>query len=133
MKQMGINDGHDNNRAADMLKNNLSGRASTMADYMKQAKILKLTNVNKQAVELKADTEGATITINGITVNKQLAPYISYRKVKVPTGVQGIQLKDKHVEYMDTYDLLGRKVSSTSAKGIYIAKSKKHNREILQK
>ena len=68
MKQMGINDGHDNNRAADMLKNNLSGRASTMADYMKQAKILKLTNVNKQAVELKANTEGATITINGITV-----------------------------------------------------------------
>lgn len=84
-------------------------------------------------VELHMKNYNKSGTINGITVNKQLAPYISYRKVKVPTGVQGIQLKDKHVEYMDTYDLLGRKVSSTSAKGIYIAKSKKHNREILQK
>ena len=68
MKQMGINDGHDNGNAANFLKNNLSGRALAMADYMKEAKILQLTNTTRQAVELKADTEGATILMNGITL-----------------------------------------------------------------
>lgn len=68
MKQMGINDGHDNGNAANFLKNNLNGRALAMADYMKEAKILQLTNTTRQAVELKADTEGATILMNGITL-----------------------------------------------------------------
>ena len=76
-------------------------------------------------VELHMKNYNKSGTINGITVNKELAPYISYRKVKMPTGVKGAQLKDKHIEYMDVYDLLGRKMSKTGTKDIYITKNKK--------
>lgn len=78
-------------------------------------------------VELHMKNYNKSGTINGITVNKELAPYISYRKVKMPTGVKGAQLKDKHIEYIDVYDLLGRKMSNTGTKGIYITKNKKNS------
>jgi hypothetical protein len=82
--------------------------------------------VYQDRVELHMKNYNKSGTINGITVNKKLAPYISYRTVKVPTGgVQGVQLKDKHIEYIDAYDLAGRKVSNTKSKGIYISNNKK--------
>lgn len=82
--------------------------------------------VYQDRVELHMKNYNKSGTINGITVNKNLAPYISYRTVKVPTGgVQGVQLKDKHIEYIDTYDLLGRKMSNAKSKGICISKNKK--------
>ena len=82
--------------------------------------------VYQDRVELHMKNYNKSGTINGITVNKKLAPYISYRTVKVPTGgVQGVQLKDKHIEYIDAYDLLGRKVGDIKSKGIYISKNKK--------
>ena len=68
MQQAGISDGHDVDRAVNFLKNNLNGRTESMADYMKQSSILKLSNVAKTAVILSADTEGASLLINGITV-----------------------------------------------------------------
>ena len=68
MRQMGINDGHDVDQAVNFLKYNLYGRADDMADYMKQTTLLQLSNTAKHAVELSADTEGATLLINGITV-----------------------------------------------------------------
>ena len=68
MRQMSINDGHDVDRAVSFLKNNLYGRADDMADYMKQTTLLQLSNTAKHAVELSADTEGATLLINDITV-----------------------------------------------------------------
>ena len=67
------------------------------------------------------------VNIYGSSEACGMAPYISYRTVKVPTGgVQGVQLKDKHIEYIDAYNLGGWKVSNMSAKGIYISKNKKH-------
>ena len=68
MKQMGINDGHDNQRAADYVKDNLSGRASVMATHLKNYSAMKLSSTTMQAVELSADTEGATILVNDIPV-----------------------------------------------------------------
>ena len=68
-------------------------------------------------------------TINGITVNKELAPYISYRKVDVPTSIQDVQLKDVYTEGKSSYDLLGRKVINAPSGTIRIINGKK----VLQK
>jgi hypothetical protein len=81
--------------------------------------------VYKDRVELHMKNYNKSGTINGITVNKQLAPYISYREVKVPTGVKGVQLKDAHVEKVEAFDLTGRKVNSMKQKGIYVVRSPK--------
>ena len=75
-------------------------------------------------VELHMKNYNRSGTINGITVNKELAPYISYRKVDVPTGIQGVQLKDMHVERLSAHDMTGRKVDHFD-KGIYIVNGKK--------
>ena len=75
-------------------------------------------------VELCMKNYNRSGTINGITVNKNLAPYISYRKVDVPTGVQGIQLKDVHVEQLQAYDMTGRKVKRFT-NGFYIVNGTK--------
>ena len=75
-------------------------------------------------VELRMKNYNRSGTINGITVNKKLAPYISYRKVDAPTGVQGVQLKDVHVENAHVYDMTGRKVNKPS-RGMYIVNGKK--------
>ena len=77
-------------------------------------------------VELHMKNYNRSGTINGITVNKNLAPYISYRKVEIPepTAIQGTFLKDMHVETAEIYDLSGRKVSHAT-KGLYITKGQK--------
>ena len=68
MRQLNINDGHDVDRAVNSLKSNLSGRTEAMADYMKKSSILKLSSTTKTAAEISADTEGATILVNGIAL-----------------------------------------------------------------
>lgn len=68
MKQQRINDGHDPDRAATTIKNSLNGRASLMADYMKQFSAFGLSSTAKRAIEVSTDTEGATLTINGLHV-----------------------------------------------------------------
>ena len=75
-------------------------------------------------VELRMKNYNRSGTINGITVNKNLAPYISYRKVDMPTGVQGVQLKDVHVEQLQAYDVTGRKVKRLT-NGFYIVNGTK--------
>ncbi|MBR4898188.1 MAG: lamin tail domain-containing protein [Prevotella sp.] len=67
MFQQGINDGHEPDRAATTIKDNLSGRSKKMADYLKAFSYAKLSN-SPQAVTLKADTEGARLFVNGIEV-----------------------------------------------------------------
>ena len=78
--------------------------------------------VYKDRVELHMKNYNKSGTINGVTVNKQLATYTSYREVKVPNRIEGAQLKDVHLETFDTYDLTGRKVNTLSAKGMYIVR-----------
>ena len=68
MKQQGINDGHDPDRAATTIKNELKGRSNKMTDYLKKYDLMDLKSVNKQTVELSADTEGANLYVNGINV-----------------------------------------------------------------
>lgn len=75
-------------------------------------------------VELHMKNYNRSGTINGITVNKNLAPYISYRKVDVPTDIQGVQLKDVHVEQLQAYDVTGRKVKRLT-NGFYIVNGTK--------
>lgn len=79
-------------------------------------------------VELHMKNYNRSGTFSGITVNKQLAPYISYRKVDVPSAVHGVQLKDVHVETVEAYDLTGRKLKSKSPKGLYIVREKGRSR-----
>ena len=68
MKSQGINDGHDPDRCATDIKNNLNGRSSKMTDYLQKFKPMKISTVSRQAVMLKTDTEGARIFINGVEV-----------------------------------------------------------------
>ena len=67
MRNQGISDGHDPDRAAQDIKNKLSGRSQKMANCLKNFSYAKLTTT-AQAVKLKTDTEGATLFINGIAV-----------------------------------------------------------------
>ena len=72
MKQQGINDGHDPDRAATTIKDNLSGRSKQMADYLKAFSYAKLSN-SPQAVTLTTSIEGARLFINNLEV-----PYANF-------------------------------------------------------
>jgi hypothetical protein len=73
MKQQGINDGHDPDRAATTIKNNLKGRSQKMTGYLKNFSYAKLTN-SAQSVTLKTNVEGARLFVNGIAV-----PYADFK------------------------------------------------------
>lgn len=82
--------------------------------------------VYKDRVELHMKNYNKSGTINGITVNKYLVPYISYREVQDPasTEINSVRLNDYYVETYDAYDLTGRKVNKP-ASGLYIVNRKK--------
>ncbi|MBO7141257.1 MAG: lamin tail domain-containing protein [Prevotella sp.] len=67
MKQQGINDGHDPDRAASTIKNKLQGRSQKMAGHLKGFSYAKLRE-SAQAVKLNTDVEGAKLFINGVAV-----------------------------------------------------------------
>ena len=103
MKQRGINDGHDPDRAATTIKNSLSGRASTMADYMKQFSAFGLSSATKRSVELTTNIDGATLTVNGINV-----PYAYFKgylfgtfdlEAKAPAGYRFTGWKKSGTQY----------------------------------
>ena len=68
MKQQGINDGHDPDRAANTIKSKLNGRSDKLTNYLKQCAEMKLSSTTRQSVTLSSDTEGAAILINGIAI-----------------------------------------------------------------
>ena len=103
MKQQGINDGHDPDRAATTIKNSLSERASTMADYMKQFSAFGLSSATKRSVELTTNIDGATLTVNGINV-----PYAYFKgylfgtfdlEAKAPAGYRFTGWKKSGTQY----------------------------------
>ncbi len=80
MRQQGINDGHDPDRAATTIKNELKGRSATMTSYMKQFAPMKLSTVTRQRVTLTTNLSTQTanpspLTSNLITVNGLRVPY----------------------------------------------------------
>ena len=68
MRQQGINDGHDPDRAANTIKDRLEGRADKMTAYMKKFEPMNLGTSVRKNVKLYSDTEGANFFINGIAV-----------------------------------------------------------------
>ena len=87
--------------------------------------------VYKDRVELHMKNFNKYGNFSGITVMKNLVPYISYRTVNdVTTGIKGMQVKDSYVERHQVYDLQGRKVGSQLNKGIYVTED---GRKILVK
>ncbi len=58
MKQQGISDGHDPDRAATTIKNKLSGRSAKMTGYMKKFSPMQLANSTRQSVTLKILVDG---------------------------------------------------------------------------
>ena len=80
MKQQGINDGHDPDRAANTIKNELRGRSATMTNYMKQFAPMKLSTVTRQKVTLTTNlstqtANPSTLTASLITINGLRVPY----------------------------------------------------------
>ena len=75
-------------------------------------------------VELHMKNYNRYGTINGITVNKELAPYVSYRQVDIPAQILEIPFKKPQLDTPSVYDLMGRKVDE-SAEGILIMNGKK--------
>ena len=63
MRDQGINDGHEPEKAANTIKNNLKNRSYKMAGYMKAFSYFNLSN-NAQAVVLNTNTEGAHLFVN---------------------------------------------------------------------
>lgn len=81
--------------------------------------------VYKDRVELHMKNYNKSGTINGITVNKYLVPYISYREVKDPnTAINDIELKDYYTEPVRTFDLNGRAQTSPQ-RGINLVGNRK--------
>ena len=68
MKQQGISDGHDPDRAASTIKSQLNGRSDKLTNYMKSFKPMQLKNATRQTVTLKSDVEGARLFINDLEV-----------------------------------------------------------------
>ena len=68
MRQQGINDGHEPERAANAIKTNLQGRSEKMTTFLKLFKEMKLSTATRQRVTLKSDTQGACLFINGTPV-----------------------------------------------------------------
>jgi len=82
--------------------------------------------VYKDRVELHMKNYNKYGTINGITVNQYLTPYISYRKVEdpLPDDINTTKLADCYVETYQAYDLMGRPVDNPT-NGLYIINGKK--------
>lgn len=82
--------------------------------------------VYKDRVELHMKNYNKYGTINGITVNQYLTPYISYRKVDdpLPDDISTTKLADCYVETYQAYDLMGRQVDNPT-NGLYIINGKK--------
>ncbi|MCR5315444.1 MAG: metallophosphoesterase [Bacteroidaceae bacterium] len=81
--------------------------------------------VYKDRVELHMKNYNKSGTINGITVNKYLVPFVSYREVKDPqTAINEVELKDCYIEPIGTHDLSGRSLPSPQ-RGINIINGKK--------
>ena len=68
MRQQGINDGHDPDRAANTIREKLEDRANKMTNYMKQFSQMELSTSVRKKVKLYSDTEGSALFINGIAV-----------------------------------------------------------------
>ena len=69
MKQQGISDGHDPQRAADDIKSKLKDRSKNLTDCLqKKFTYAKLSGATRQAVTLKTDTDGARLFVNGLQV-----------------------------------------------------------------
>ena len=97
MKDQGINDGHDPDRAATTIKDNLKNRSYKMTGYMKNFSDFHLST-NAQAVTLNTNTEGARLFVNDIEV-----PYADFNghlfapvklKAQAPAGYKFTGWKD---------------------------------------
>ena len=97
MRNQGIYDGHEPNRAADEIKQQLKNRADKLTSYLQQYSPMQLVSVKRQTVALNADTEGAHILIDGIDV-----PYADFKgylfgpvllEAKVPAGYRFVGWK----------------------------------------
>jgi hypothetical protein len=81
--------------------------------------------VYQDRVELHMKNYNKSGTINGITVNKYLVPFVSYREVKDPqTAINEVEMKDCYIEPIGTHDLSGRSLPSPQ-RGINIINGKK--------
>ena len=76
MRQQGISDGHDPDRAANTIKDKLEGRSNKMTTYMGQFSQMELGTSVRKKVKLYSDTEGATLFINGIAVPTGNVPLV---------------------------------------------------------
>ena len=90
MKQKRMDSGHNPDRSANQIKNELSNRLSRMISALQQASAMKLSGVKKHAVTLGADIVGANLYINDLQVpyayfNGQLFAPVKI-EAKAPAG-----------------------------------------------
>jgi hypothetical protein len=84
------NEGTDPQRAADRIKNLLNGRSSRMVNSLQGVSSMKLSGATKQTVTLSAETDGASLFVNGLHVpytyfNGQLFAPVTV-EAKAPAG-----------------------------------------------
>lgn len=90
MKQKRMDSGHNPDRSANQIKNELSNRLSRMISALQQASAMKLSGVKKHTVSLGADIVGANLYINDLQVpyayfNGQLFAPVKI-EAKAPVG-----------------------------------------------
>ena len=90
MKEKRMNNGHNPDRSANKIKNELSYRLSKMISALQQVSAMKLSGVKKHNVTLAADIEGANLYVNDLKVpyayfNGQLFAPVSL-EAKAPAG-----------------------------------------------
>lgn len=90
MKQKRMDSGHNPDRSANQIKNELSNRLSRMISALQQASAMKLSGVKKHTVTLGADIVGANLYINDLQVpyayfNGQLFAPVKI-EAKAPVG-----------------------------------------------
>ena len=123
MRPMSQIDGYVPDNAANTIKSKLKTQLTTMTNMLQQYKPLSLTSAQKQSVALAADTDGASLYVNGLQVPYAVFDGYLFTPVtieaKAPAGYTFIGWKSDADELISTDPVIN--LTADSGKQIFVA------------
>ena len=123
MRPMSQIDGYVPDNAANTIKSKLKTQLTTMTNMLQQYKPLSLTSAQKQSVALAADTDGASLYVNGLQVPYAVFDGYLFTPVtieaKAPAGYTFTGWKSDADELISTDPVIN--LTADSGKQIFVA------------
>ena len=123
MRPMSQIDGYVPDNAANTIKSKLKTQLTTMTNMLQQYKPLSLTSAQKQSVALAADTDGASLYVNGLQVPYAVFDGYLFTPVtieaKAPAGYTFAGWKSDADELISTDPVIN--LTADSGKQIFVA------------